>query len=72
MTRFPLVPIALAALVAQPLSLSAQINAALKGLEGRKVLEHDDRAGAFTVQGTVFEVRGDSGGVATHQGAASG
>jgi hypothetical protein len=67
-----------ASLVAHPLSLSGQTNAVLKGLEGKKVrltaavVENDDRAGAIAVQGTVFEIRGDTmhvlqdGGLATH------
>jgi hypothetical protein len=64
MTRYARVSMAaVAVLLAWPLSLSAQ---SLKGLEGKKVrltsavLENDLRAGAVVVQGTVFEVRGDS------------
>ena len=78
MTRFQLASLtAIAALNAPFASVSAQGNAVLKGLEGRKVrltaavLENDERAGAVAMQGTVFEIRGDSihliqdGGMAT-------
>jgi hypothetical protein len=79
MTRFPLMPLSvLVALTAQPLPLLAQTNAVLKGLEGKRVrltaaiVENDDRTGAVAVQGTVFEIRGDTihvlqdGGQAAH------
>ena len=64
MTRYTHVSMAaVAVLLAWPLSLSAQ---SLKGLEGKKVrltsaiVENDLRTGGLTVQGIVFEVRGDS------------
>lgn len=67
MTRFRLVRLSVfAALLVQPLPMFAQANAMLKGLEGKKVritatiFENDDRVGAVAMQGTVFEIRGDS------------